>query len=141
MNSLIIIYPNELDFIENRVHRIFEKDLNTDYEKIYSSSQNGDTRDKFIERVGKEKNILILINLRSGDKIAGFSNSNWGVRGEKIDNSAFLMNITKKKIYEMLEGEINLTSSKDSVFIFGNEKYYALKVFNNFLKKGGESNC
>ena len=140
-HSDIIKTVDEFEFLRDTLGKV-------ELRMIINSNIHGDYAADFHEKANYH-HLLILIETLEGNRFGGYTSDNFiplsiglistSVDVQKYDESAFLFNLDKKKIYEINEDKYN-----DALYC---DEYYTLSfgekdlvIWDYFLTKGGVSN-
>lgn len=87
---------------------------------LYQASRDGDTTNKFEEKVKGKAPTLTLVKTRKGYKFGGYTTIFWEDSYHKGDESAFIFSLNKKKKYTLKSDKIeNAISLSCHAFSFG----------------------
>ena len=128
-NSKIIKTQEEYNTLKQ-----FLSSYNLKLKLIYRLSKDGFLPLNFHNKVKNIKKTLILLLLKDGNKIGGFTSLSWDKIGFQSDFYSFLFNLNKKKIYP-IQNSINsiyCTPNDFPTFGEGDLKIYSDKIQSNF---------
>ena len=124
--------------IENdREYNIFKNSYsNNQYniELIYRLSRDGNSPSSFHNLLKDTKNTLILLLLKDGNKIGGYTSKSWNINGFQIDYYSYIFSIPKAKKYlvQNPNHSIYCTSNEFPSFGNGDLKIYSNKISSSF---------
>ena len=127
-----IIKDNSIDFVINKIQKIYEKNIK-ELKLLYRGSENNFESKSFHSKCDKVKGTLTLVKNKKGLIFGGFTNESWdGNNISKKDDKAFCFSIKLKKIYEIIKEKeaIKCNVNYGPIFlndIFGFRKYNLLE--------------
>ena len=123
-----IIKDNSIDFVINKIQKIYDKNIK-ELKLLYRGSENNFEAKSFHLKCDKVKGTLTLVKNKKGLIFGGFTNESWdGNNISKKDDKAFCFSLKLKKIYEIIKGNeaIKCNVNYGPIFlndIFGFRKY------------------
>ena len=135
--SNIITSMEDVDFLRETLGKVGMR-------MVYKATMHGDNVSKFQEKTKINNHNLVLIKTKKGNRFGGYTSLNFEpiqmagffADAEKLDESAFLINLDDKKVYNVKEHLNAIYCDYFFVFHFGEND---LVVWNNFLSNGGMS--
>lgn len=135
--SNIITSMEDVDFLRETLGKVGMR-------MVYKATMHGDNVAKFQEKTKINNHNLVLIKTKKGNRFGGYTSLNFEpiqmagffADAEKLDQSAFLLNLDDKKIYNVKEHLSAVYCDYFFVLHFGEND---LVVWNDFLSKGGMS--
>ena len=139
-HSDIIKTVDEFEFLRDTLGMV-------ELRMILNSNIHGDYAKDFHEKANYH-HLLILIETLEGNRFGGYTSDNFmpisiglistSVDVQKYDESAFLFNLDKKKIYEINEDKVDIALNCDEYYTlsFGEKD---LVIWDYFLTEGGTS--
>ena len=102
---------------------------------LYTASKDGDKAKTFHQKCNGHKMTLVLIETTKGERFGGFTTQTWdGDCIKKIDNNAFVFNLNKHRIYDIMKNEFAIGGyPKFGPVFFGCQ----IRIYDEFFKKGG----
>ena len=128
-NSIIIENDKEyITFRNSYSTKIYNIEL------LYRLSRDGSSILSFHNKIKDTKKTLILILLKDGNKIGGFTSQSWNINGFQFDYYSYLFSIPLSKKYLIQNPSNAIFSSSNEFICFGNGdlKIYPDKIFSNF---------
>ena len=128
-NSKIIKTQEEYDTLKQ-----FLSPDNFKLKLIYRLSKDGSLPINFHNKVKNIKRTFILLLLKDGNKIGGFTSLSWDKIGFQINFYSFLFNLNKKKLYPIQNSINSIYCSPNEFPTFGEGdlKIYSDKISSNF---------
>ena len=139
IKSDIINTFEEYNLLKNKLlsKRKYKISHNIIFKLLYKSSTDSDNAKIFHQKCDDKNNTLIIILTDKGIKFGGFTTQAWeGQNINKKDDNAFVFNLNKLKIYDIIKDNNAITCSEDYGPIFCG---YQIFIYNNFLKNGGKT--
>ena len=127
-----IIKDNSIDFVLDKIQKIYEKNIK-ELKLLYRGSENNFELKSFHSKCDKIKGTLTIVKNKKGLIFGGFTNESWdGNNISKKDDKAFCFSIKLKKIYEIIKEKeaIKCNVNYGPIFlndIFGFRKYNLLE--------------
>ena len=136
LSSEILEKYDDYEFI----HEYLKNKLNLDVRdsiKLFSSSEHGDSAEKFHSICDNNTNIIVVIKTKDGCIFGGFSSIGFdSSNNSKIDESAFIFSVNEQKIFSAKKGKKTIDCFKNLGPSFHEEAIY---IMDNFLKNGGNT--
>ena len=103
-------------------------------ELLYRLSRDGSSISSFHNKIKDTKKTLILLLLKDGNKIGGFTTQSWDINGFQFDYYSYLFSIPLSKKYLIQNPNTAIFSSLNEFICFGNGdlKIYSDKILSNF---------
>lgn len=127
----IIQKYSEIDEVVSKIQITFKAGVK--FMLLFRASEHGDKAKTFHEKCDHHSKTLTLIETTGGARFGGFTTKNWdGKCQKKIDNDAFVFNIDKQKIYNVIKNEYAVGAyPKFGPVFFGCQ----IRVYDEFFKK------
>ena len=102
---------------------------------LYIASKDGDKAKIFHQKCNGHKMTLVLVETTKGVRFGGFTTQSWdGNCIKKLDNNAFVFNLNKHRIYDIVKNEYAIGGyPKFGPVFFGCQ----IRIYDNFFTKGG----
>ena len=102
---------------------------------LYIASKDGDKAKIFHQKCNGHKMTLVLVETTKGVRFGGFTTQSWdGNCIKKLDNNAFVFNLNKRRIYDIVKNEYAIGGyPKFGPVFFGCQ----IRIYDDFFKKGG----
>ena len=102
---------------------------------LYTASKDGDKAKTFHQKCNGYKMTLVLVETTKGERFGGFTTQTWdGNCIKKLDNNAFVFNLNKHRIYDIVKNEYAIGGyPKFGPVFFGCQ----IRIYDNFFTKGG----
>ena len=134
LDSKIISNFSEFDFIINYLKIKLKKEIINSI-RIYRATEDGDRAEDFHRLCDGNTNIIVLIKTKDGKKIGGYTSIGFNNLNQSIlDDTAFIFSIDKREIYPNIKGKNAIESYNNIGPTFSGD---SIKIYDNFLKKGG----
>ena len=131
----IIKEESEIFFIMQKIRDYLGK--NPVFNLLYRASTHGDKANIFHNRCDKSTMTLVILIDHNNNRFGGFTTREWsGNCIQKMDEKAFIFNVEKVKIYEVLPNQtaIGCYPSFGPIF-YGCQ----IRVYDNFFTRGGST--
>ena len=125
-------YEFLLDYLKNKLNLDLRDSI-----KLFSSSEHGDSADKFHSNCDNNTNVIVIIKTKDGCIFGGFSSIGFdSSNSSKIDESAFIFSVNKQKIFSAKKGKKTINCFKNLGPCFYDE---AISIPDNFFKNPGNT--
>ena len=131
----IIKEESEIFFVMQKIRDYLGK--NPVFNLLYRASTHGDKANIFHNRCDKSTMTLVILIDHNNNRFGGFTTREWsGNCIQKMDEKAFIFNVEKVKIYEVLPNQtaIGCYPNFGPIF-FGCQ----IRVYDNFFTRGGST--
>ena len=118
----------------NELKKLLFKNDNIKFKLLYQATKNGDKISDIENSVYNCSPTLFLVYTKKGIKCGGFTNAFWKSDSNyKIDNKAFLFNLTNKKIFHIKNPNQAIIMSSNHI-CFGESGHSDFYIRNKFLE-------
>ena len=140
--SLIIKDMKDIDFIIKKINLLYaEQDLKfLNMDLIYSATEDGDACTIFHSMCDGTSPLLIFVKTNKGLRFGGFTSESFECSTTykgKIDDTAFIFSLDKKKIYEVEKGAKAICCYKNYGPVFYGYEYCNIYLVGNILNVEG----
>lgn len=115
LKSNILKSYKEIHFIKKFIGKFEKRDFK--YKRIFSSSEDNDSKKTFHCLVDNKTPTITLIKTRNNVVFGGFTYIDFGFIGSKKDKYAFCFNVNNKKVYPIKRGRYAITRATSDILI------------------------